>query len=291
MNNQDNEKVFQKSQINWYPGHMKKTREEISKLMPIIDFVIEIVDARMPLSSRIMDIEKIVRNKEHIIVMTKKDICDLEETNKWIKYYEENGEKVVLVDLKDRNDYKKLISKLNEISNLINEKRKNKGLKPKEPRALVFGVPNSGKSTFINTVAKKKIAKAANTPGFTKNLSWLKAGSFLLLDSPGMLYPKFESDEVALNLASMNSIAERIVPVKEVSYHILKKLNDYYPEKLKTRYGLDSLTEDIIKDYDVITKKLGIPYLNGEIDFDRVSRFILNDIRSSNISGITFDRR
>lgn len=277
--------------INWYPGHMKKTREEISKLMPIIDFVIEIVDARMPLSSRIIDIEKIVRNKEHIIVMTKKDICDLEETNKWIKYYEENGEKVVLVDLKDRNDYKKLISKLNEISNLINEKRKNKGLKPKEPRALVFGVPNSGKSTFINTVAKKKIAKAANTPGFTKNLSWLKAGSFLLLDSPGMLYPKFESDEVALNLASMNSIAERIVPVKEVSYHILKKLNDYYPEKLKTRYGLDSLTEDIIKDYDVITKKLGIPYLNGEIDFDRVSRFILNDIRSSNISGITFDRR
>ena len=276
-----------KTNINWYPGHMAKTKRQIKELLPLVDFVIEVIDARIPYSSRVIDIEDFTKNKPRLVVVSKYDLCDKEETNKWIMDYKEVGTKLVFVNLLNQSEGKLIKDEINVLSKKINLKRKEKGLKPKNVRALVVGVPNSGKSTLINLLAKKKIAKVGNTPGFTKNLSWLNAGDILLLDSPGVLWPKF-SEKVSFNLASMSAIKEEVLPIEEVGAYILSMLDAYYKDILYNRYGLKSF-ENKIEDYEVIGKKIGA-IKGGEPDITRICKYVFNDIRNNNISGITFDR-
>ena len=282
-----------KKTINWYPGHMAKTKREIGEKLNLIDVVYEVVDARMPLSSKIVDIDDLIKDKPRIMVMTKYDLCDKTETDKIIKYYESTGYKVIPVDLMNNTNsgIKKIIEATNEIMVGVNNKRKEKGLMSRAGRVLIVGIPNAGKSTLINRLVGKKAAGVGNTPGFTKSLSWIRINKDLeLLDSPGILWPKMEDQEAAHVLACLSSIKEEILNIDEIAIFVLRKLFELYPEKLEERYGITELDEDYIECYDMIAARRGALTRGGVADYDKVSNIIVRDLKNGYFGDITFDR-
>ena len=281
----------EKIQLNWYPGHMAKTKREIVEKLNLIDIVYEVIDARMPLSSKIVDIDELIKEKPRILVMTKYDLCDKVETGKIIKYYENMGYKVVPVDLMSGLNVKKILDYTKEIMDIENKKRESKGMKSRAARALIVGVPNAGKSTLINRLVGKKSAGVGNTPGFTKSLSWIRINKDVeLLDSPGILWPKMEDQEAAHVLACLSSIKEEILNPDAIATFILKKLYQLYPDRLEDRYGIVELDEDLIESYDMIAKKRGALSRGGIADYDKVSNIIIRDLKNGYFGNITFDR-
>lgn len=281
-----------KTNINWYPGHMAKTKRLIKENINLVDIVYEVIDARIPYSSKIKDIDELLKDKPKILVVTKMDLCDIEETNKFLEKYKKDGYIIVPVDLISGKNVSEIVNKTKEILKPLDDKRKEKGLKKRSYRALIVGIPNVGKSTLINRLVGKKAASVGNMPGVTKNLSWIRINNDIeLLDSPGILWPKFDEEEVALNLASMSAIKEEILKLSDVSIHILNKLDKYYNSKLKERYGVDKVnTDDYIETLDIIGKKRGCLLKGGVVDYDKVYSVIVKDIKDSNLKGITFDR-
>ena len=279
--------------IQWYPGHMAKAKRLIKENVDKVDIIYEIIDSRIPLSSKIKDrdIDKLISTKPRILIMTKSDLCDLNKTNQWIKYYEDMGYKVVLVDLINNKGLNKILDVTNLLLKELDKKREEKGLRKRSYRALIIGIPNVGKSTLINRLVGKKAAITGDRPGVTKSLSWIRINDNIdLLDSPGILWPKLDNETEAYNLASFSAIKEEILPIGKVACYILDTLYKKYENNLKERYGINSFDiDDVIPTYELIGKKRGCLIKGGEVDYDKVSSIIINDLREGRLGRVTFD--
>ena len=288
MSNKE-EKSCASTSINWYPGHMAKTKREIKEKIDLIDVILEVVDSRIPYTSKNRELDSIVGNKPRVIVMTKSDLCDMDESLKWKKYYEDNNYRVIMVDLINNKNVNEIFSVCNEYAMDMNNKRRLKGMKDRKLRVLIVGIPNVGKSTLINRLVGKKVANVGNKPGITKSLEWIRVNNQVeLLDTPGILWPKLDGINTGLNLASMTAIKEEILNKEEVAIYIINIMFKYYSDNIKVRYNI-SYDEDIVNVLDNIGKRIGA-FRNNETDYDRVYDKVLRDLREGYLGRVTFDR-
>lgn len=288
MAKEQEEKLFHKTSINWYPGHMAKTKREIAEKINLIDIVFEVIDARIPKSSKNHEITKMIGNKPKILVMTKVDLCDEAVTLKWKEYYEKQGYNVVLVDLIHDKNLNNILNATNKLAHDVNAKRKAKGLKPRKVRILILGIPNVGKSTLINRLVGKRVTNVGNRPGVTKSLEWIRVNQELeLLDTPGILWPKLEGENIGLNLASMTAIKEEILNKESIAIYIINTMLKKYPTQIIERYKLTKL-DDIVETLDEIGIRIGASR-GGETDYEKVYTIILKDLREGYFGKVTFD--
>ena len=282
---------------------MAKTKRQIIEELRLIDIVVELVDARIPIASRNPDMAEITKNKKRVIVLNKSDLADENESKKWVDYFEKQGISAVITD---SNTGKGVQNVIKEVENLMSEeltKMSGKGRIGKSIRIMVLGIPNVGKSSFINRIAGKSSLIVGNKPGVTRAKQWIRVNDKIeLLDTPGVLWPKFESEEVALNLAYTGSIKDDVLEKVEVAYQLLKYLLENYREKLEKRYGLDSeninqiLMQEQPENFNIyevmqlIGKKRGAIVSGGNVDDEKVAKIILDDFRSGRIGKITLEK-
>ena len=278
--------------IQWFPGHMAKARREIEEKLKVVDIALVLVDARIPISSQNPMAMEILKNKPQLMILTKSDMADNNMTKKWEKYFLNQGKKAISIDSISGLNVKKIETLAKEILKEKIERDLKRGMKMRPIRAIIVGIPNVGKSTLINKLAGKKVANVGNMPGVTKAQQWIRLNQNLeLLDTPGVLWPKFDSELTAFNLASMTIIKEEVLPLDEVCVYILNTLNLYYKDILKNVFGIDYFNEEEIYElYENIGKYKNYPKVGGEPDFDRINLFIINSIKNGTLKGITFDR-
>ncbi|SIP93193.1 ribosome biogenesis GTPase YlqF [Priestia flexa] len=277
--------------IQWFPGHMAKARRQVTEKLKLIDIVYELVDARIPQSSRNPMIDEIIVNKPRIVLLNKTDKADPRMTEEWLRYYREQGVQALAIDAQAGKGMKQIVSLSKEILHEKFERMKAKGIKkPRAIRAMIVGIPNVGKSTLINRLASKKIAKTGDRPGVTQAQQWIKVGSELeLLDTPGILWPKFEDQTVGYKLATTGAIKDTIVNMQDICVYALRFLSRYYPVNLKERYDLEEIPEDIVELFDAIAKKRGCIMSGGMVDYDKTAELVLREIRTDKLGMLTFD--
>lgn len=279
-------------QIQWFPGHMAKARRLIEEKLKIIDVVYEVVDARIPESSRNPMMGEILKNKDIILILNKSDLADPNITKKWIDYYTEKKIPFVVSNALNENILDKVYHKTIEVLKYLHDKDKAKGMSKRNFKAMVIGVPNVGKSQFINNLAGKNKVRTGNLPGITKNQSFIKAKKDLLLfDNPGVLWPKFATKEQAFRLALMGTIKDDILPLDEVTIFGVEYLRDHYPKALEDKYNLDlSSLETTIDIIDEIGRRRGALMAGNEIDYERVFNLFLYDLRNGALGALSFEK-
>lgn len=292
-----------RNSINWYPGHMAKTKRQIIEDLKLIDVVVEILDARIPVSSQNPDVKGYTKNKKKVVILNKADLADENETKKWVKYFESNGIPAVITDANSGKGINEFTRTVKDVAKDTLEKFADKGRVGKSIRIMILGIPNVGKSSFINRITKKNTAQVGNKPGVTRQKQWIRIEDGIeLMDTPGVLWPKFESQEVGLHLAFTGSIKDDILERTEIAYELLRFLVKEYLPNVIERYRLDEnrvneiLNSDeeenmkIVAIMDDIAKKRGAILSGGRIDYEKVSGIILDEFRSGKIGKITIEK-
>ncbi|MFJ7939979.1 ribosome biogenesis GTPase YlqF [Peribacillus sp. NPDC096622] len=276
--------------IQWFPGHMAKARREVTEKLKLIDIIFELVDARIPASSRNPMIDEIIQHKPRVILLNKADMADPAKTNMWLEHYKSQGKTAIAINSQAGNGLNQITAAAKKLLKEKYERMESRGIKPRAIRAMIVGIPNVGKSTLINRLAKKNIAKTGNTPGVTKAQQWIKVGKELeLLDTPGILWPKFEDQEVGLKLALTGAIKDTILNLHEVSLYGLRFLEKEYPDRMKSRYNLDVIPQETLELFDAVGKFRGCLASGGFIDYDKTAELVVREIRSEKMGPLTFE--
>ncbi|UII57394.1 ribosome biogenesis GTPase YlqF [Cytobacillus spongiae] len=277
--------------IQWFPGHMAKARRQVTEKLKLVDIIFELVDARIPRSSRNPMIDEIIQQKPRLVLLNKADMADKEITKDWIAYFKRHQIPALAINSQDGVGMKEIVAESKLILKEKFDRMKAKGVKPRAIRAMIVGIPNVGKSTLINRLAKKNIAQTGNRPGVTKAQQWIKVGKELeLLDTPGILWPKFEDQEVGLKLALTGAIKDTILNLQDITIYGLRFLEKAYPERLQERYKLEGIPDEIVEVFDQIGKLRGCLMSGGEVDYDKVSELVIREIRTELLGPLTFEK-
>ena len=270
--------------IQWYPGHMTKALRQMKDNMKLIDLVIELLDARVPNASRNPDINDLAQGKARIVILNKADLADPKMTDEWLEYFMENGAKCLVLDSRDNHRMEPVRQACKEVCADRIERDLKRGIKNRAVRAMVLGIPNVGKSTFINSFVGRAGAKTGNKPGVTKGQQWIRINKQLeLLDTPGILWPKFDDEQVGINLALIGSINDEILNRDELGHYLIGYLNENYPDALNERYGGN--------DIEAVAERLGCLVKGGEYDLGRAYKMLLDDFRSGRLGRISLENR
>lgn len=276
-------------QFQWYPGHMTKAKRQMQEDIKLIDLVIELVDARIPVSSRNPDIDELGKNKARLILLNKSDLADEKASRAWMEFFEEKGYFAVKVDARNKGCMKAISQVIEEASREKRERDRKRGIQNRPVRAMVVGIPNVGKSTFINTFAGKACTKTGNKPGVTKGKQWIRLNKGVeLLDTPGILWPKFEDQEVGLRLALIGAIKDEILNIEELSLELIAFLKEHYPGVLQERYGVDEQNQPV----DILletAKNRNCIKRGNEPDYDKASSLVMDEFRNGRLGKITLE--
>ncbi|MBR3121600.1 ribosome biogenesis GTPase YlqF [Oceanobacillus profundus] len=276
--------------IQWFPGHMAKARREVEEKLKLVDFVMELVDARAPLSSQNPMLQQVLQQKSKMVVLMKKDLADARQTEKWIAHLREKKIPAIAVDVNNKADIKNVIQMAKELGQAKMDKLLKKGIKPRAARAMIVGIPNVGKSTLINRLANKKIAKTGDRPGITKQQLWIKVKKdFELLDTPGILWPKFEEEAVGYRLAAIGTIKDQLLSLQDITAFVINYMQVHYPVQLEDRYEIDRNMNDMLEIFNAIGKQRGALLSGGDINFDKVAEIVLRDLRTGRLGNITLE--
>lgn len=278
-------------QIQWFPGHMAKARRQIQEKLELIDIVFELLDARIPYSSANPMLNQIIKRMPKLVILNKADLADPSILNEWVEYFKEKEIASIKVDSVNGKGVDQIVSAANVVLEEKIARSRKRGIVNKPIRALIIGIPNVGKSTFINRLAGRKATRTGDRPGVTKHQQYIKVGDDLeLLDTPGILWPKFDDDNVALNLALVGSIKDNILPKDDVVIYGMKYFDKYYKGRIEKRYDIVFDIEDIMSLYEGIGKRRGCLIKGGEIDYDKVNDIFLYDLRHEKLGKVTFDK-
>lgn len=278
--------------IQWFPGHMAKAKREVQEKLKLVDFVIELVDARAPLSSQNPLIHQVLNEKSKMIILMKRDLADPVLTEKWLREFEKQGVTAISMDVNNRKDLQKVVETAKQLGDEKLERMRRKGVRPRPARAMIIGIPNVGKSTLINRMASKKIAKTGDRPGVTKQQQWIKVKKdFELMDTPGILWPKFEDQEIGYRLAAIGTIRDEILSLDDIAAYVVNYLNAEYPNLLEERYELRNTDEeDMWEIFQHIGRRRGCLESGGKVNISKTSDVILQDLRSGKLGKVTLEK-